>query len=241
MSFLVKQPNAPAAAIAGSVKHSSTFKEGDPVALGWGREVFASYWISAQYDEHTAYGGQNKPEWQYASIAARYCKGPVDFVGKVYSNGQQVANWDYTFAVGEESHEFILNPALASGRAFKAIVHRGTDDAPESGVANLRAKTGQNHPPYRGYCWIEWINMDLGQGQTSIPSYAVEIGTHAPVIGAFEGGDAHPYGVNPFAAIYSLMIDEQAGFLDPDLIDPPTGERRRWPWKRRGFPAAPAI
>ncbi len=208
-------PNA-----APDVKHASSYKEGEPVGFGWGRSVYSSQWISKQYEEHTAYGGAQKPEWQYASIAARYCKGPIDFVGKVWSDGREIANWDYTFGPGEESKEFILNPSLASGRAFKAIVHRGTEDAPESGVANLREQTGQYHPPYRGYCWIEWINMDLGQGSNSIPSYSVEIGTHAPAIGDFAGGDNHPHGVNPFAAIYAMLLAEQAGNLDPALIDP---------------------
>ena len=219
MSFAAKpDTNVPSATT--DPKHSSSYKEGEPVGLGWGRDVWPSNWISDRYDEHTAYGGQNKPEWQYASIAARYCKGPVDFVGKVYQDGKEIANWDYQFADGEESHEFTLNASLQSGRAFKAIVHRGTDDAPESGVANLRAKTGQHHPPYRGYCWIEWINMDLGQGSNSIPSYAVEIGTNAPALGAFPGGPiTHPHGVNLIAAAYALLTDEQGGNLDPSLID----------------------
>ena len=83
MSFLVKQPSLPQAQ-AGSQQQESTYREADPIGLGYGREVWGSHWISKDYNWRTAYGGQNKAEWQYASIAAAYRAGPIDFVGKVF-------------------------------------------------------------------------------------------------------------------------------------------------------------
>ena len=219
MSFLVKAPTLPQSAAGADAKHSSGYKAADVVPVGWGRDVFPSKWISNKYDVHTQRNGETKPEWQYCSMAAAYRDGPIDFVGKVFSDGKLIANLDYTFAGGEESHEFTINPSLASGRAYKAIVHRGTVDTATSAVTALNAATGQTHPPYRGVVWIEWLNIDLGAGSTALPSLAVELGRHAPAIGSFAGGDSHPYGVNPFAIVHALCLAANAGDFDSALLD----------------------
>ena len=218
MSFLAKQPQLPQAT-AQDGPAFSTYKEGDAVPIGFGRDFFVSHWLSNKYDEHTAFGGQGKPEWQYCSIAAEYRSGPIDFVGKVKMNGKVITNFAYDFGPGEESHEFIINPSLASGRAFKAIVHRGTADAPIGIVANLNAATGQNHPPYRRRAWIEWINIDLGQGTTALPDFQVEMGVNVPAVGDYPGGSTHPYGVNPFAAVHALLRSEVGFDVDADFFD----------------------
>lgn len=220
MSFMVKQPSLAQAGNGADPKYDGGVKAAKVVPMGWGRAVFSPQWISKQYDVHSQSAGTSKPEWQYCSIAGKYRDGPIDFVGKVFQDGKEVANFDYTFAPGEESHTFTVNPSLASGRAWQAIVHRGTEDAPESIVANLRAKTGQHHPPYRGYAWIEWLNIDQGAGNTSVPTLAVEMGRHAPAVGAFGGGDSHPYGVNLPAAMYAFALAPNGGAMDPALLDP---------------------
>ncbi len=219
MSFASKSPSLPQGAVGNDPKFNASIKEARPVPMGWGRHPYAPNWISAKYDEHTQRAGENKPEWQYCSIAAKYCHGPIDFVGKVWGDGKIIVNLDYTFADGEEAHTFTINPSLASGRAWQAIVHRGTSDTPESAVTNLRAQTGQHHPPYRNFCWVEWLNIDLGAGNTSLPSLTIELGTHAPAVGDFAGGDSHPYGVNPFAVLYAFALHEAGGALDGSLLE----------------------
>ena len=216
MSFLAKAPQIPASTAQDALQFS-TYREADPVPMGYGRDFFASRWLCEPYNWRTAYGGQGKPEWQYCSIAAQYRDGPIDFVGKIKRDGKVIANLDYTFGVGEESHEFTLNPALALGQAWKLIVHRGTETATAS--ATLIAGTGQPHPPYRGRAWIEWINIDLGQGMTALPDLQVEMGRHTPTVGGYASGDSHPYGVNPFAAIYAILTGESGFGLSADFID----------------------
>lgn len=216
MSFAAKSPQLPSSTLQDSAQFS-TYREADPVPIGYGRDFFASRWLCEPYDWRTAYGGQGKAEWQYCSIGAEYRDGPINFVGKVKRDGKVIANLDYTFGVGEESHEFTINPTLALGQAWKAIVHRGTETAAAS--ATLIAGTGQQHPPYRGRAWIEWVNIDLGQGATALPDLQVEMGRHTPTIGAYAAGDSHPYGVNPFAAIYALLTDESGFGLSTDYLD----------------------
>ena len=148
MSFLVKQPALPQSA-ANDLAPVSTYQEGNPVPMGWGREVYGSQWLCQPYNRRTASAGSNKPEWQYCSIAAAYCLGPIDFVGKVFQDNKEIANWDYTFSEhgDPDTVEFTLNPSLALGQAWKAIVHRGAEtDTPS---ATLIAGTGQNHPATR--------------------------------------------------------------------------------------------
>lgn len=219
MSFLAKQPQLPQSTAAADPKYNSGYKAAEIIPLGWGRDLFPSKWISNKYDEHTQRAGSQKPDWQYCSIAAAYRKGPIDYVGKVYRDGAELANWDYTFSEGEESHTFTLNPSLASGRAWQAVVHRGTLDASASGVTNLRAKTGQEHPPYRGVAWIEWLNIDLGAGTTALPQLTVEMGMHGPLIAGYPSFSSHPYGVNPIAAIYALLTHAAGGDFDAALLD----------------------
>ncbi|MBI5692591.1 MAG: hypothetical protein HZC55_21120 [Verrucomicrobia bacterium] len=216
MSFLAKSPQLPAST-AQDAAQFSTYREADPVPIGFGRDFFASRWLCEPYDWRTAPGGQRGQEWQYCSIAAMYRDGPIDFVGKVKRDGKVIANLDYTFGVGEESHEFTLNPSLALGQAWKMIVHRGTETAAAS--AALIAGTGQAHPPYRGRAWIEWINIDLGQGVTALPDLQVELGRKTPAVGGYAAGDSHPYGVNPFAAIYALLTDESGFGVGADYLD----------------------
>lgn len=221
MSFLNKNPQMPASTAQGASQVSS-YREAEPVPLGFGRDWFPSHWLCAPHSPRTAYGGEQRPEWQYRSIAAGYCEGPIDFVGKVRINGEEYTNLDYTFSDGEESHEFILNDNMAlKGAAFKLILHRGTEDALMPTALN--AATGQTHPAYRGRCWAEWENIDLGQGTTALPDIQLELGRHTPAIGPEEGGfpktDSHPEGVNPFAAIYALLTDEAGFGLSEDLID----------------------
>lgn len=218
MSFLRPSPNLPQAAGTVDAKHNSGYKAADVVALGWGRDLFPSKWVSDKYDKHTQRAGDNRPEWQYCSIAAVYRKGPIDYVGKVFRDGAEITNFNYTFSDGEESHEFTINPSLASGRAWTAVVHRGTSDASTSGVTNLNAQTGQSHPPMRDYVWIEWKNIDLGQN-TALPSLAVEFGKKTPAIDEFAAGMSDPYGVNPFAATYALLREATGGDFDSSLFD----------------------
>jgi len=161
---------------------------------------------------------RTSPYWQYCSIAAAYRAGPIDYIGKIFRDGQLIANLDYTFEPDEQWKQFTINPSLASGRAWYAIVHRGSNDDVIISD-NLRDKTGQDHNTYPGTAWIEWLNIDLGQGSTALPSLAAEMGVHAPAIDDYEGGESHPYGVNPFAAIYALLKAATGGDFDADLLD----------------------
>lgn len=215
MSFLAKQPALPQSTPAES-QQQSTYREADPIGLGYGREVWGSHWISRDFNWRTAYGGQNRSEWQYASIAAAYRVGPIDFLGKVYRDGKVIADFDYTFAPGEDSHEFIINPSLALGEAWKLTLYRGTETQLPNAL--LAAGTGLVWPALRGLCWGLWENIDLGQGSTTIPSLSLELGKHAPAIGAFAGGDSHPYGVNPFAAIYGFATEQKGGLGDDGTL-----------------------
>lgn len=213
MSFLAKTPQL---TTAQDLSNTSSYKEAEPVPIGYGTDFFASHWLCDAYNWRTAVAGSNKPDWQYCSIAAGYRDGPVDFVGRVKRDGKVIAHLNYTFGPGEESHEFTLNPSLKLGQAWKVIVHRGTADAPAS--ASLIAGTGQNHPPYRGLCWAEWINIDLGGGVTAVPDLQLELGRAAPAIGAYAGG-LSAYGVNPFAAAYAILRDATGYELDGAYLD----------------------
>lgn len=217
MSFLTKNPKLSESAAQGPSQVSS-YKEAEPVPLGFGRDFYPSHWLCDPHSPRTAYGGQNRPEWEYRSIAAEYCEGPIDFVGKVRFNGEEYTNLDYTFADGEESHVFILNDNMAlKGAAFKLTLHRGTEDAPVPTALN--AATGQTHPAYRGRCWAEWENIDLGQGTSALPDLQLELGRHTPAVGDYPKMDSHPEGVNPFAAIYALLTSEAGFGLSTDFID----------------------
>ncbi len=217
MSFLAKTPKLPPTAPA-ELQQASSYKEADPVPLGYGRDVFGSHWLCQPYNWRTAYGGQSRPEWQYCSIAAGYRTGPIDYIGKVFLDGKEIANFDYTFAGGEDYHDFVLNPSLALGAAWKLRVYRGSEA--QTAHADLVAATGQDHPAYRGVVVAIWENIDLGQGVTSLPNLALELGKHTPAVGTYPAGDSHPYGVNPFAAIYGLCLESRGGLdLDPALLD----------------------
>lgn len=218
MSFLVKQPALPQSQV-GDTQQLSTYREAEPIGMGYGRDVWGSHWLSDAYNRRTAYGGQGRAEWQYCSIAAAYRIGPIDYVGRVYMNGEEVANFDYTFEAEENYHDFTLNPSLAGGLAFGVRVYRGTETQVAS--ATLIAGTGQQHPGYPGICWAEWFNIDLGQGVTNVPQLALELGVKTPAVGGYAAGLSDPYGVNPFAAIYGFAHELKGGLGDDGtLFDP---------------------
>ena len=214
MSFLVKQPTLPQGAAAADPKLSSGYKAAEVVPLGWGREIFPSKWISNKYDERKVPGEKNQPERQLCSILAAYEIGACDFIGFVFNNGKRIEALDYTFSDdgSPESKEF----TLTSQTPARMIVHRGTPDTAAATVANVRTKTGQPHPPYRGYVWIEWIDLDVSNG---LPSFAVELGTPVPAVGGFAGGMFSKYGVNPFAAVHALCLAATGGGFDAALLD----------------------
>lgn len=217
MAFLIKQPQLPQSA-ANDLAPVSTYQEGNPIPLFFGRDVFGAQWLTQPYNWRTAYGGQNQPDWQYCSILAGYAIGPINFVGKFFRDGKEIANWDYNFPDGVDEHTFTLNPSLALGQAATVIVRRGSES--QTAPANVIAGTGQQHATGRGWVTLEFVNIDLGKGNTSLPTFTVELGRHVPAIGAYSGGDSHPYGVNPIAAIYWLLREAKGGYdIDPEMLD----------------------
>jgi hypothetical protein len=216
MSFLVKTPALPQT--PAEAQRASSYKEADPIPLGWGDDAYGSHWLCQPFNWREATAGSNQPNYQYCSIISGYMIGPIDRIGKVFRDGKEIANLNYVFSSGEDSHEFTINPSLALGQAWKLILHRGSET--DSPVAALIAATGQNHPPYRGTAWAEWINIDLGKGNTSLPSFALELGRDVPEIGSFGGGSNSPYGVNPFAALYAFFLEQKGGLdLNSELLD----------------------
>ncbi|MES2692796.1 MAG: hypothetical protein V4773_04930 [Verrucomicrobiota bacterium] len=78
---------------------------------------------------------------------------------------------------------------------------------------------GQTHPPYRRHAWIEWIDLDLGQGSSALPDLQVEFGRKTPAIGDYTAGGFGQWGVNPFAAIHALLTSETGFGIDPAYFD----------------------
>jgi hypothetical protein len=214
MSFLVKTPTLPQSAAANDPKRGSGYKAAEVVPVGYGRNVYPSKWVSNKYDPKTVPGTDGRDRQLY-SILAAYELGACDFLGFLFKDGKRIEGFDYTFSehASPESAEF----ALTSESPGRLILHRGTEDTPLSAVDSVSAKTGQQHPPMRGYVWAEWIDIDFTNG---VPSFALELGTPAPAVGVYGGGQAHPYGVNPFAAIYALCRLASAGDFNDALLDP---------------------
>lgn len=220
MSFSAKSPRLPQTS-SSEAQQASSYKEADAVPLGWGRDVFGSHWLCQPYHWRTASGG-NGSDYQFCSIAAAYRIGRVDFVGKVFQEGKEITNLDYNFEVEEEYHDFTIVSDTKLGAAWTLRVYRGTDtQVADPDLAALAATTGQVHPPYRGTCYGVWANIDLGQGVTSLPSFALELGCNAPDVGDYNLGTVvHPYGVNPFAAVYALLREAKGGLdVDAALLD----------------------
>lgn len=215
MSFLVKQQSLPAS--DSETQRVSSYTEADPVGFGLGKDVWAPHWLSQAFNRRTAPSGANMPDWQYASIAAGYRMGPIKYVGRVWINKKPLAFFDYTFADGEDSHTFVLNPSLKLGDSWRLTLYRGTGTQGTSWA--LVNGTGQNHPPYRDLVWGLWENIDLGQGVSSIPTLELELLEEAPAVGAHPGG-ATIMGVNPFNAVYRLFTDDRLGDVDTSLLNP---------------------
>src|SRR4051812_47430355 len=96
MSFLAKSPRLPSTTTS-EAQQASSYKEADPIPLGYGRDVFGSHWLCQPYNARQANGGQNQPPWEMRSIAAAYRTGPIDFIGKVYFDGKVITAINHTF------------------------------------------------------------------------------------------------------------------------------------------------
>jgi hypothetical protein len=218
MAFLVKQPSNSQSALTDSEPRSS-YSEAETIPLGFGQDYFASQWLCDAYHRRTAPAGSNQPEHQYASIAAKFRKGPIVYVGAIKRDGKVINNLDYVFGEDEDEHTFTIQPNMKGGYSWQLVLRRGTET--QTAPTALRTATGQNHPPYKGDVWGEWINIPLGQGTTAIPDLQLELRADVPEIGAFGGGAHTYYGANPIAVIYAWAM-EQAGGLgaSADVFDP---------------------
>lgn len=217
MSFLVKQPSNPQSQL--DTEPRSSYSEAQTIPLGFGQNFFASQWLCDAYHRRTAPAGSQQPDHQYASIAAKFRAGPIVYVGAVKRDGKIVYNLDYVFGPNEDQHEFTIQPNMKGGYSWKLILRRGTETQTSS--AELRTATGQQHPPYRGDVWGEWINIPLGQGTTAIPDLQLELRTEVPEVGGFGGGVHTYHGVNPIAAIYTLARETRGGLAaSGSLFDP---------------------
>lgn len=217
MSFMSKSPSLTQTA-PDAAQQASSYKEADPVPAGWGNDVYGSHWLCKDYNWREAYGGEGKPRWQYCSIAAAYCAGPVARVGRVFADGKVITAINYTFDPGEHFKVFTINPSLALGAAWKVTIYRGTEGQPVD--AALATGSGLVHPPYAGICYAVWENIDLGAGNTSLPALALELLRETPAVGDYPAGGHTVYGVNPFAAIHALCLDEKGGLdMNPGMLD----------------------
>jgi hypothetical protein len=215
MSFLVKSPKL-AGIGANQQAQASSYREAEPIPVGFGQNLFGAHWLCDAFNWREAPAGSNKPNYQYCSIAFGLRAGVLRRVGLLKQDGKPIWNFDYEFAPGEEYHDFTINASMSLGQAWVCRIYRGTEtQLPD---AYLCSGTGQDHPAYRGIAYAVMRNIDLGSGNTSIPSFSIECDVAAPDIGSdFDSGSA--YGVNPIAAIYGLMRDVRAGDFDADLLD----------------------
>jgi|GEM_PF-3368248 hypothetical protein len=217
MSFLSKSPKLPATATATTPQQSS-YKEAEPVGIGFGREMLGSHWLSDAFNWVESYGGANQANWQFASIAFALCAGPIDFIGKVMGNGTMITDLNYTFGAEEDYHDFTINGSMAGGKSWTMRVYRGTETQTADSV--LVAGTGQTHPAYRGLAYVVMKNIDLGQGSTTMMDFQVEVGRTPPSFGSYTGYYQWEFGCNPFAAIYALLTETRGGgCLDSSLLD----------------------
>jgi hypothetical protein len=214
MSWL--SPRAKLPATPALQQQLPSFHATDAVPFFYGRQRVGAHWLSDSFNWLTA--GKSTP-FEYASIAAAHAQGPVDFLGNVWVNGLQI--WAVNATRGDEDYiDVVLNPSTALGQPYSFRFYWGTET--QNPDAYLVAGTGQDHPAYRGIAYSVWHNMDLGQGNTSIPQIEFEIGRKGPTFGAYGGTGTQPYGVNPFAAIYGFCTEEKGGLGLVDGLDPAT-------------------
>ncbi len=219
MSFMTKQPKLPNTSTTAQ-ERASSYREADPVPIGYGCQPYGSHWLSQQYAWVSVPAGQ-QGKWQYYSIAAGYriSSDTQIYIREAILDENEIYILDYTFAPGETSHKFVLNGALAGGYAMSVTVFLGS--ATQAFNAALRAGTGQNHPPYRRTITAIWENVVAGINQTSARQLTLSIGVAAPSIGTYTPpAFSWRYGVNAIAAIYGLCRERKGGLgADASVLD----------------------
>jgi len=216
MSFLKQNANLPTTSAQANQTQISTYKDAEVIPFGYGSDRYGSHWLCQPFNLRTAYAGKGQPEYQYCSIAAGHALGPMDYVGRIWVNGEIVIIVGATRG-SEDYIDFTVNAHPALGSPWTGRLYWGTET--QTADAYLIAGTGQNHPARRGMCYIVWTNIDQGQGNTALPQIEVELHRHSPAVGSYGASGDHGLGVNPVAAIYGFLTDIKGGLGQAAIAD----------------------
>lgn len=145
----------------------------------------------------------------FASFAAEVCTGPCASISQVWFDDE--LEWDDgVTATGDTDDITIEDRGLVH-------VYWGTET---QDVDPVMATSGENHPPYRGFCYLVFEDLKFGQGQTNAPNIEVVVTREIDPPGWFTAAPTIGNDANPALVIWDLVTNKRCGLgMDESRID----------------------
>ena len=206
----------------------NTYRQAEAVPFIVGTGRVAPKWISDRFNDHWSNGKMTGQA--YCSIVGVLCHGPVDKIGAVFQGGAEIWNVNLTRSGGATYGSFSFGgPDSQFGPTYVGRIYYGTDE--QTADAWLVAKTGQDHPPMRGMCYVVFERLHCGQvqadsrAQPAVPNIEFAVSRlPSPTIPASvrfpTSLDSEWWrGVNPVSALYDILTHPRAGLDCAEYLD----------------------
>lgn len=229
MSFK-SNSNNPLAGVEADQRRQSGYREAEPVPLQIGAARIGVKWLCEQFDQWEKKGkkigflgvGGREPPSLFMSLAGVVCLGEVAGLGRIWVDGQEVGTLSDAWNGSGYAETAITEWPGGPGKDSFVRVYRGSET--QAVDATLESLTGQDHPAYRGTCWVLLRNVNVGQLGGSVPNVEIEVFTYSPPVGGYAPGQMSGYdlalgGQNPIAAAYGILTHRRGGAEIEELID----------------------
>ena len=145
----------------------------------------------------------------FASFAAEVCTGPCQSISQVWFDDELA--WDAGVTATGDSDDITIED--------RGLVHIywGTETQT---VDPVLATSGENHPAYRGFCYLVFEDLKFGQGQTNAPNIEVVVTREIDPPAWFTAAATIGNDANPALVIWDIVTNKRCGLgIDEARLD----------------------
>lgn len=202
--------------------HTSTNQEAIPVPYFAGRLRVGVKWCLGGPYRQTNENVKQKVGKKSQTVGSIYrcdiggliCAGPVRRLWEILVDGERVHVGQVDRDESNPLYADIVVPGIAEFRIHWGTLTQGVDTLIFGGDCP------DDHPPYKGICWLACKQLLCGQDRTTVPNVEVMV-EREPSFGGVLGGMSEGLvfeGVNPVTALAEILTSERFGLGLPANI-----------------------